>query len=681
MILFILNEKVNWIRGGKVKKNIRKLCFWTCIIVIFVIAIFYLNNYRKYSNGKEEYTVLKVAGDNNFPPFEYMDENGIYTGFNVDIMRAIALRTGFEVQFYPMKWEEACEKLKRGEIDIIQGMKYTNEREKYYDFSEGYLQNTQSIFVLNYNDEINSYEKLSEHKVAIQRGDVAINNLKALWNVDIVFTRDQEEAFNKLLSGEVDAYIGNTLTGVNYINKLNVREKIKLVDTPLNSSDYSIAVRKGDTKTLKLINEGLKEIKDNGTFEIIFRKWFGYSISYPKGYVQKVLKISSLIIVMFAIAILIFYRWNDLLKEEVAKQTAELEEANLNLLNKNKQIYEEKQFREEILNKMFNGIITINKEDKISFINDSALSILNLNIAYIIGKDFKDTIIGEIFSFNRMGNEGIEKEIEVGKKKIFINYKINLLNRNDEYSSEVIINFRDITEEKLMQETIRTKDRIESLGTLVSGIAHEIRNPLTSIKTYTELIPKKYDNPKFREMISMDIPREIERLNNLINDLLEYSKPRKPFKEHVNLLSEFQSILALVKDKLSKNNINVKIDIHEDAYVFMDKNHLKQVLINLILNAIESMDKEFKTINIYMNKENEKNVLYIEDNGCGIDEEYLDKIFNPFYTTKANGTGLGLFVSYQLLLENKVNIFLHSVKGKGTKFALEFGEVRSEHIV
>lgn len=80
MILFILNEKVNWIRGGKVKKNIRKLCFWTCIIVIFVIAIFYLNNYRKYSNGKEEYTVLKVAGDNNFPPFEYMDENGIYTG-------------------------------------------------------------------------------------------------------------------------------------------------------------------------------------------------------------------------------------------------------------------------------------------------------------------------------------------------------------------------------------------------------------------------------------------------------------------------------------------------------------------------------------------------------------------------------------------------------------------------
>lgn len=150
------------------KKNIRKLCFWTCIIVIFVIAIFYLNNYRKYSNGKEEYTVLKVAGDNNFPPFEYMDENGIYTGFNVDIMRAIALRTGFEVQFYPMKWEEACEKLKRGEIDIIQGMKYTNEREKYYDFSEGYLQNTQSIFVLNYNDEINSYEKLSEHKVAIQ---------------------------------------------------------------------------------------------------------------------------------------------------------------------------------------------------------------------------------------------------------------------------------------------------------------------------------------------------------------------------------------------------------------------------------------------------------------------------------------------------------------------------------
>lgn len=647
------------------------------IIVSFLLVIVVLSGVnwkmnKSYLNNKDKHQVLKVAGDINFPPFEYMDEKGVYTGFNVDIIRAVALRSGIEVQFFPMNWEEACEKLKEGKIDIIQGMKYTKEREKFYDFSEGYLENTQSIFALNDNENISSYEKLENKKVAIQEGDVAISNLKTFSNVKIVFTKDQEEAFKKLLNEEVDAYIGNSLIGVNYIDKLNVRNKIKIVDTPLNSTDYAIAVKKGNISTLNLINTSLKEIKNNGTYEMIYRKWFGYSISYPKWYVQKMLKIASLIIVIFTIAILAFYRWNDVLKEEVKKQTFRLKEANIDLLKKNEQVIEEKEFREEILNRMYNGIITINKEEAISFINIEALNMLKLNKQEIQGKYYKETIIGEIFLIHDNESRNIEQEIDIGQKKLYISYKINLLTSSDKYTGETIISFRDITEEKLAQETIRTKDKMQSLGTLVAGIAHEIRNPLTSIKTYAELMPKKYDNPRFREMISIDIPKEIERLNNLINDLLEYSRPRKPFKQSVNLSEALNGIMVLINDKILKSDIDVKINVDKDVSIFMDKNHLKQVLINLILNSIESMDKEYKSINIYTEKQGEKVLLYIEDNGCGIDEIDIEKIYNPFYTTKANGTGLGLFVIYQLLSENNVKIFLESAKDKGTKFLLEF---------
>lgn len=650
---------------------------WIIIFILLstvVLAGISWRNYKNYLNYKDKHRVLKVAGDINFPPFEYIDENGIYTGFNVDIIRAISLRSGIEIQFCPMDWEEACEKLKKGEIDVIQGMKYTKEREKYYDFTEGYLENTQSIFVLNYNDEINSYEKLENKKVAIQEGDVAINNLKTFSNVQVIFTKDQEEAFKKLLKGEVDAYIGNSLTGVNYIGKLNVRSKIKIVDTPLNSSDYAIVVKKGNTNTLNLINKSLKEIKDNGTYEMIYRKWFGYSANYSKWYVQKIIKIASIIIVIFLIALLAFYRWNDLLKEEVKKKTYKLMEANIDLMKKNEQIIEEKEFREQILNKMFNGIITINNEGIISFINIAALNMLKLDVDNVLGKNYNQTIVQEIFLFDNVEikNEEREIEIEIEEKKLYFGYKINLLNSNDKYVGETIISFRDITEEKLAQETIRTKDKMQSLGTLVSGIAHEIRNPLTAIKTYAELIPKKYDNPRFREMISIDIPKEIERLNNLINDLLEYSRPRKPFKEYINLSEALNGVLLLINDKVIKNNIYIKVNVDEDIKIFMDKNHLKQVLINLTLNAIESMDKDYKVINIYTEKEDEKVLLYIEDNGCGINEMDIEKIYNPFYTTKANGTGLGLFVIYQLLSENNVNIFLQSEKHKGTRFLLEF---------
>lgn len=653
----------------------KKKLKWIIIFILLstvVLAGISWRNYRNYSNNKDKQRILKVAGDINFPPFEYMDENGVYTGFNVDIIRAISIISGVDVQFYPMKWEEACEKLKAGEIDLIQGMKYTEDRGKYYDFSEGYLQNTQSIFVLSQNDSINDYGKLSGHRVAVQEGDVAISNLETLPKVNIVYTKDQEEAFKKLLNGEVDAYIGNSLTGVNYINKLNARNKIKIVDTPLNPTDYAIAVRKGDRKTLNLINKALKEIKDNGTYEITFRKWFGYDISYPKWYVQNISKVALLIIVIFSIALLVFYGWNDLLKEEVQKQTHKIKEANIALLKKNQQINEEKEFREQILNKMFNGIITINRDGIISFINTAALNMLNLDIDCVMGRNYKQTILKDIFFIDSMGKRNVEKEVDINENKMYINYKINLLNNNDKYNWETIISFRDITEEKLAQEAIRTKDKMQSLGTLVSGIAHEIRNPLTSIKTYAELIPKKYDNPKFREMISIDIPKEIERLNNLINDLLEYSRPRKPFKESINLLEALNEILLLIKDKALKNNIDIKINVDKDIHIFMDKNHLKQVMINLILNSIESMDKEYKVINIYTKIQNKETILYIEDNGCGIDERDMDKIYNPFYTTKANGTGLGLFVIYQLLLENQVGISLQSYKNQGTKFLLEF---------
>ncbi|WP_317817884.1 ATP-binding protein [Clostridium tetani] len=111
----------------------------------------------------------------------------------------------------------------------------------------------------------------------------------------------------------------------------------------------------------------------------------------------------------------------------------------------------------------------------------------------------------------------------------------------------------------------------------------------------------------------------------------------------------------------------------------MDKNHFKQVIINLLINAIESIDKEVGQINIYSILKDEKIFLYIKDNGCGIEEEEMSKLFNPFYTNKSEGTGLGLFVSYQLLTENNVKINMRSKKELGSTFILEFRGSRSDN--
>ncbi|MGV8981633.1 transporter substrate-binding domain-containing protein [Clostridium sp.] len=649
---------------------IKKL-FIVLISILAIISSIVIYHYKSTSiiPIESKHIVIKAAGDINFPPYEYADENGVYTGFNVDIMRAIALSTGIDIKFYPMSWQEACEKLKNGEVDVIEGMKVATDRNKYYEFSKEYLENSQSIFVIEGNNDINQFEDLQNKRVVIQQGDVAVNNLKTLNNVDIIYTNDQEQAINKLLTGDADAYIGNSLTGVFFTNKLNIKNKIKIVGKVLNPTKYSVAVKYGDKETLHIVNSGLNEIKKNGTYDKIYRKWFGQPVNLTNWYIKQIIFFSVMVILMLAIIMLLFYKWNTRLKKEVNKQTREINDTNIILKKKNTQIKLERDFREQVLNNIFSGIVTINKKGEITFTNEMAEIILK---SKLLGKQYVNTEINEIINYTIPIKSSGEKELLIDNKKLYINYKVDLLNNVYEDMDETIVIFRDITEEKLMQGNMRTKDKMQSLGNLISSIAHEIRNPLTSIRAYVELIPKKFDNPKFREMVCKDIPTEIDRLNSLINDLLEYSKPQKPFREKTDLREVVNKVIVLLNNKLQTETIIIENNVSENTNIFIDKNQLRQVLINIVLNAVECLDKQDKKIIISSKANNNAVLLYIKDNGCGIDKETINKIFNPFFTTKDTGTGLGLFISYQLLSENNATIKVQSDIDQGTTFIIEF---------
>lgn len=619
-----------------------------------------------------ETRILKVAGDSNFPPYEYLDENGNYTGFNVDIMRAVALQAGVELQFYPMNWHEACEKLKLGEVDVIEGMKITKDRERYYDFSREYLENSQSIFVAINNEKIDSFQSLSGSKVAVQQGDVVLTDLRRLSGINIFLCKDQQHAMQRLLNLEVDAYIGNTLAGVFLMNQMGARNKIKMAGETLNPTKYAMAVKKEDTETLHLLDKSLSEIKRNGTYDKIYRKWFGQPTQLPSWYIRRFLIGAAFTGLCALIVLLIFYRWNYLLKKEVDRQTRHIQEANENLIQKNILIQEERDFRSKILNEIFSGIVTINQKGYITFANQQAHCIFRMENHSLIHQQYYDTPIQSLLGIHALPNKYQEKELCIENEKIILSYKTSLLRSIDPAQEEIILTFRDVTEERWMQENIKTKDKLQSLGNLISGIAHEIRNPLTAIKTYAELIPKKFDNPKFRAMVSKDIPQEIDRLNTLINDLLEYSRPRKPFKENLSLLDAINGVIQLLHNKLEKENILIENNVPQNVHIYMDKNHLRQVLINILLNALESIDKDEKKIILDLRETAQHVLLSIRDNGCGIDQESFHKIYNPFYTTKPTGTGLGLFVCYQLLAENEAEIMVHSMKNEGTTFTIQF---------
>lgn len=649
-------------------------------IYILIVTIILISS---FSYGKED--VLIIAGDSNYPPYEFLTEDGEYRGFNVDLMRALAIEMKREVKIIPMTWMEAHTSLNNGEIDIIQGMHFNSQRKEMYDFSTPYILNSSILFVRDDNKKIFNYDDLKGKRVAVQKSGTAAYILAEIGEVELAFFSDIEEAFIKLKDEKVDAVVGNKLTGAYILKEMELEDSIKMLGEAINQVDYGFAVRKGNEELLKEINQGLESLKKNGTYNKIFEKWFGRENLFI--WEQKKYYIYGLAIsIVIAILILVFYtRWNKALKKEVDKRTSELRMLNKELIESREVIKESDTFKQQIIDSISIGLITFDSHKTITAINKKAQDIFRFKKEEVIGNNFNDL---ELYNFFRLSD--IEQCINEEKKIVvdeisyikdeeprYFNYLISPLTVGEFKKRGGVMTFRDITEEKIIRNELIQKDKMYSLGRLVAGIAHEIRNPLTSIKAYLEALPTKYDNPKFREKITLQVPMEINRLNGLLKELLEYSKPKNIEKMEFSLNIIIEEVMNLLNSLIKEKHIEVSMNIEKDIKAYADKQKIKQVFINLILNSIEAVEDRGK-LNIDVYQEIGKTKIKISDNGVGIEEGNLEKIFEPFYTTKQTGTGLGLLICYQCIKENDGEIDIMSKKGKGTVVIITLNKKTSE---
>ena len=238
----------------------------------------------------------------------------------------------------------------------------------------------------------------------------------------------------------------------------------------------------------------------------------------------------------------------------------------------------------------------------------------------------------------------------------------------------------ECTKEKLLREKSLKKEKDTAIATIIAGIAHEIRNPMTAIKTYIELLPLKKDNEKFREQIVTIVPKEVERVNRLIENLIDYIKPKANSISDINLYDIINSSMLLLKPTFDKNSIKIELDIDTTLSIKGDPAQIKQVLINILLNSIDAINEKKEKINekeeyfikIKSYAFEEHRIIEITDNGIGMTEKELNNIYEVFYTTKAKGTGLGLPLTKQLVEKNSGNLFVESEKNKFTKFTIIF---------
>ena len=258
-------------------------------------------------------------------------------------------------------------------------------------------------------------------------------------------------------------------------------------------------------------------------------------------------------------------------------------------------------------------------------------------------------------------------------RDIYSHEDIELLSTLANQTAVAIENARLYEDLKRSKSYIRRADRLASLGTLTAGLAHEIRNPLVAIKTLTQLLPERLDDEEFRTQFLQIASGEVDRISSLVTELLEFARPSDPKLELENINTILDGMLLLASTETKKKQINIIKNFASDLPpVQIDREQIKQVFLNVLLNAIEATSENGKiTVKTRtFTKPGGEPYAQIEftDTGCGIPEEYLEDIFNPFFTTKSTGSGLGLSISNQIIQEHRGYIDVESQMGKGASF-------------
>jgi signal transduction histidine kinase len=238
----------------------------------------------------------------------------------------------------------------------------------------------------------------------------------------------------------------------------------------------------------------------------------------------------------------------------------------------------------------------------------------------------------------------------------------------------------EIQESRYDQLALQT-EKLSALGRMAAGIAHEINNPLAGVLLFSSnLLKKAPEEGPFREGLEIII-QETLRCKTIIQELLEFSRPSEPKAAMAGVNNVIMRAIQLLKNELRLRHIRLEVDLLKSLpEILIDENQIEQILVNLLLNAVQAIDEHGTvTIRTYVSSDRKSATIDLSDTGCGIPPENMSKIFEPFFSTKAKGTGLGLAVTYGIVQKHGGHVYAYSQPGHGTRFIVELPIPAKDH--
>jgi len=328
---------------------------------------------------------------------------------------------------------------------------------------------------------------------------------------------------------------------------------------------------------------------------------------------------------------------------------------------------------ENIVQSMSGGVITTGLDGRITLVNRAAQQLLEIPEAELRGRS-----VGQLFQ-DPLPHFGVARgDAEVrfvsgnGYRKTF-RVMVSALNVNVRGDLGFVYSFDDLTEIRRLEREVRMQDRLAAVGRLAAAIAHEIRNPLTSIAGSVSMLSDAPAlNMEERHLLQIVI-RESDRLNNIITDFLAYSRGKQYRFERVNLVPLLEDTLTLLEHRLAAESGGITLGrnfAESEAWVLADGDKLKQVFWNFSENAVRAMKDKGGSLTVTLTDRGGDWEISFADTGPGINSQQTEKIFEPFQSNFEGGTGLGLAIVYQIVQAHEGKVWARSEVGKGTSFVL-----------
>ncbi|RQD79132.1 ATP-binding protein [Desulfonatronospira sp. MSAO_Bac3] len=314
-------------------------------------------------------------------------------------------------------------------------------------------------------------------------------------------------------------------------------------------------------------------------------------------------------------------------------------------------------FHSRLLDNMPDGLISVNSRMEITAANPAAQELLDQN-RNIVGSSLSEVLPLEIDLEQRSGWH----ELEMGNRSI----EVLILPIGEE--EDFLVLLRDRTRMRELESSLEHSRRLAAVGRFAAGLAHEIRNPLSSLKGFAQYFQQKFSGEEPASEYARTMVSEADRLNRVINDLMYLARPRSLQRVELNLADLFQEVRTLLEMDLRSGSVQLILEPGE-VEVKADRDLIKQAVLNLVLNSLQA-SRQGGEISLGATREKDRVRIEVQDRGCGMDAATREKALEPFFSAREKGSGLGLAIVHRIVQDHGGEIEIDSMEGKGTRVAL-----------